>query len=137
MFSNNQSEILASKNLKEENITYKNIGIGNSVIKVKVALSEEEKRKGLSGREFLPKDQGLLFIFNKPGFYQFWMKEMNFPIDIVWIGDNLEIIDLTENLKPDSYPQTFFPSKPAQFVLEVNAGWIKRHYIKKGMTARI
>ena len=137
LFSGRENQFFPLKNLKEENIIYKNIAMGDSVIKAEIALSEEEKRKGLSGRKFLPEDAGMLFIFDKPNLYVFWMKEMKFPIDIIWIGDNLEIIDITENLNPDSYPRTFFPSKPAQFVVEVNAGWVKKHYIKKGMTVRI
>lgn len=126
-----------SKNPKEENIFIENIAMGDSVIKVEIAISEEEKKRGLSGRKFLPENQGLLFVFDKSGFYSFWMKDMNFPIDIVWLGNNLEIIDMGENLGPETYPQTFFPQRPAKFVLEVNAGWIKRHNIKLGMTAKV
>ena len=79
----------------------------------------------------------MLFVFDKSGFYPFWMKEMNFSIDIVWIGDNWEIIGVAENLNPDSYPQTFSPSQPVWLVLEVNAGWVKRHNIKTGMTVKV
>lgn len=136
LFSGRESQFLLSKNSKEENIIHKNIKIGESTVKIEVAISEEDKKRGLSGREFLPEDQGLLFVFELPGFHSFWMKEMNFPIDIIWIGDNLEIIGIEENLDPDSYPQIFSPPKPTWLVLEVNAGWAKRHNAEAGMTAK-
>ena len=137
LFSNRGNETLAPKNLKKEKIVHKNIGIGDSIVRAEIALSEEEKKKGLSGKESLAEAAGMLFVFDKSGFYPFWMKEMNFSIDIVWIGDNWEIIGVAENLNPDSYPQTFSPSQPVWLVLEVNAGWVKRHNIKTGMTVKV
>ena len=137
LFSNHEKGILASKNLKKENIAYKNIKISDSIIKAEIAASEENKKRGLSGRESLVETAGMLFVFDKSGFYPFWMKEMNFSIDIVWIGDNWEIIGVAENLNPDSYPQTFYPPKPARLALEVNAGWAKKNNVKIGMTASV
>ena len=57
---------------------------------------------------------------------------MDFPIDIIWIDENKKIIDLTEDARPDSYPQTFVSKNPALYVLEVNAGTIKKYEIKIG-----
>jgi len=97
--------------------------INRSVIYIDVAQTPEEKQLGLSGRESLGNNEGLLFVYDKPGQHQFWMKDMNFPIDIIWIADDYRVIDITKDLIPDTYPETFTSSKPAQYVLEVNAGY--------------
>lgn len=106
--------------------------IGNKTILVEIAKTLEVKTKGLSGREFLKKNQGMLFVYERPGFYSFWMKEMRFPIDIIWISENHEIIDVTKNISPDSFPKTFRSQKPAQYVLEVNAGFSDKNNIQAG-----
>lgn len=104
--------------------------IGSNKVRVKIVQSSEEREAGLSGRKNLGADEGLLFVFNLPGYYAFWMKEMNFPIDIIWIGDRGQIVDLSEDLSPNSYPQTYKPKLPARYVLEVNAGWIEKNQVK-------
>ncbi|MCX8009506.1 MAG: DUF192 domain-containing protein, partial [Patescibacteria group bacterium] len=73
--------------------------------------TQEKRTRGLSGRDFLPENKGMLFIFEKPDYYTFWMKEMKFPLDFIWIrGD--EIVEITENVKPEDYqPPKFFTSK--------------------------
>jgi len=116
---------------------YRNILIGNSVVKAEVSMTPESREKGLSGRVGLLDGEGMLFIFDKPGFYNFWMKDMNFPIDIIWISENLEIADITENVEPKSFPKTFSASKPARFVLEVNAGWAEKHSVKTGANVKV
>lgn len=97
--------------------------VNRQTILIEVAQTAEEKEQGLSGRESLPSGEGLLFVYDKPGQYQFWMKDMNFPIDIIWVADNYRVIDITKNLTPDTYPESFTSSKPAQYVLELNAGY--------------
>ncbi|GEM_PF-714126 len=108
------------------------IRVGNTDIPVEVAETPAEKEKGLSLRESLPQSQGLLFLFDAPLQYQFWMKEMKFPIDIIWIGADKRVMDITENLDPATYPKTFNPSQPAQYVLEVNTFFAQMHGIKIG-----
>ncbi len=106
--------------------------IGNKTISVEIAQTEAERTKGLSGRKNLSPDSGMLFIFDKPDFYQFWMKDMNFPLDIVWLDKNYQVVDLTENLLPSSYPATVTSLKLAQFVLEMASGSIEGLQIKVG-----
>lgn len=73
--------------------------IKDKVIKVEIADSKQERSKGLAGREGLEKDSGMLFIFEKKDKYQFWMKDVKFPLDLIWIdGDN--IVEITENVPP-------------------------------------
>ncbi|MEK7586528.1 MAG: DUF192 domain-containing protein [Patescibacteria group bacterium] len=109
------------------------IKIGETVFKVEIADNDEERARGLSGRANLPEDQGLLFDFIVPSRPGFWMKEMNFPIDIVWLNENWKIVDLTENFTPESYPQIIFPKSAVKYVLEINAGLIK----KSGFTVKV
>lgn len=114
------------------------INIENKVsIKAELADTNIKRTKGLSNKEKLAENQGMLFVFEKPGFYSFWMKEMKFPIDILWIDSEQKVIDLTENLSPETFPQIFQPLKPVQYVLEVNAGFIKKYNIKIGDKIKI
>ncbi len=108
------------------------IKVGDVFINVELAVTPHEHAQGLSGRTSLPENQGMLFMFDKPGQYSFWMKDMNFPIDIIWIDENYRIADITKNLSPDTFPQSFQPSKPAQYVLEVTAGFADRNNINIG-----
>lgn len=117
----------------EKEYSYKKIIIGDKTIFVEIADSQEKRTKGLSGRNSLPKNKGMLFLFDKPDFYGFWMKGMNFPLDFIWIKDN-EVIELTKNVKPEDFqpPNLLIPKDRVNKVLEVNAGFIEEFNIKIG-----
>jgi|SRR3989338_4612398 len=100
--------------------------IGTSTIMVEVVDTKEKRDKGLSGRERLPKGEGMLFVFEEPNFYTFWMPDMRFAIDIIWISSEKRVVDITPGVPPDSYPQLFSPEEPAQYVLEVPAGVVMK-----------
>lgn len=109
--------------------------IGTAIITAEVARTPAAHDKGLSGRTELLPDTGLLFVFDVPDVYYFWMKDMSFPIDIIWIGSDMRIVDLTESVQPASYPAEFTSRAPAQYVLEVPAGTIKKQNFHIGDTA--
>lgn len=109
-----------------------NLKLGDKTIKAVVAKTESEKSQGLSGKEKITDGDGMFFPFEKEGQYYFWMQNMNFPIDIIWLDKNYTIVDLTRNLKPDSYPNSVTSQKPAQFILEINTGLIDKYQLKKG-----
>ena len=96
--------------------------IGDGTFIVEVAETEEERSLGLSGRTTLPEGRGLFFIFEIPGKYGFWMKEMNFPIDIVWIDESWQVAGVERDVSPDSYPKIFYPVRAIKYVLELPAG---------------
>ena len=121
----------------KNNSSYKKIKLGDVILKTEIALSADEKQKGLSGRDYMKENNGMLFIFPQSGLYPFWMKDMKFPIDIIWLDDGLKIIGLEKNIKPNTFPEKFSPPSPAKFVLEVNGGWSDENKIKEGMTARV
>ncbi len=106
--------------------------IGESKLKVEIADSEEERVRGLSGREGLERKSGLLFVFKKSDIHSIWMKDMKFSIDIIWIADNMQVIHIQENVTPETYPATFSSDRPARFVLEVPAGFVSKEGIKNG-----
>lgn len=95
---------------------------GKVPVYVEIADSEEERTQGLSGREALSPYTGKLFIFEHTGMYGFWMKDMRFPIDIVWIDESFRVVAITPSVSPDTFPDVFYPPTPIQFVLEINAG---------------
>ena len=96
--------------------------INNKTILVEIANTDAKREQGLSGRASLNPGSGMLFVFERPGLYGFWMKEMNFSLDIVWIDENGQVINIDKALEPETYPQVFYPVKPVKYVLELNAG---------------
>lgn len=108
------------------------VKINNIPIEVELAKTQEQQARGLSRRVALAENQGMLFIYDVPGRYAFWMKDMRFSIDILWIGADQKIVDISKNVSPESFPNVFQPSKPAQFVLEVNASFSDRNNIAVG-----
>ena len=108
------------------------IKIGEAELSVEIASSFREKERGLSNRDNLNQDRGLLFIFDKEDFYYIWMKDMKFPIDIVWIDGWGRVIEIKSAVAPSTYPKSFTSQKPAYYVLEVNAGWATENDIKIG-----
>lgn len=109
--------LLRQKNTRHQNLMI-NIKIGDKEYKVKEATSTEEKTKGLQGIEELPKDEGMLFYFDPPEDVQFWMKDVNIPLDIVFIDDDEEVIKVREGIPND---ETLIEAPNVAYVLEVNA----------------
>lgn len=114
------------------------VEIGGKTVKVEIANDPAEMQKGLSGRESLEDGRGMLFVFGEQGQTAFWMKDMKFPLDIIWIQDET-IVDIAANLPPlaGDYVSTYSPRVPANYVLEVNAGFAAEHGIKEGDQVKI
>lgn len=108
------------------------VTINGYELEIEIARTPEEQTRGLSGRGSLAENAGMLFVYENSLTPGFWMKEMNFPIDIIWISSDHKVIDITENIAPETFPQVFYPSLPVQYVLEVNAGWAESHNTKIG-----
>jgi uncharacterized membrane protein (UPF0127 family) len=116
----------------EKNINL--VKINDVFLNVEVVSTNESRAKGLSGRESLREDSGMLFIFNNTGNYLFWMKDMNFPIDIIWIDENYKIVLIEKNIKPDSYPALYGGGSQAKYVLETISGFSDTNNVKIGDT---
>lgn len=105
-------------------------------IPVELAKTEEEIQKGLSNRASLEPDQGMLFVFNEPKIYKFWMRDMQFPLDMIWINND-KIVGIEKNIPANfnhENPIFYSPPEPAQYMLEVNAGFAEANNINIGNT---
>ncbi|OGZ11976.1 MAG: hypothetical protein A2942_01705 [Candidatus Lloydbacteria bacterium RIFCSPLOWO2_01_FULL_50_20] len=112
------------------------VSIGSTEILVEIATTTADIRKGLSGRPSLDPRSGMLFMFPKPYMYKFWMSDMLFPLDMIWI-DNGIVVDISPNATTTfnpAAPNFYFPDEPAQYVLEVNVGFTATHGIVPGDT---
>ena len=97
---------------------------------VELALTEEEKNTGLGGREEICMSCGMLFVFSQSGKYSFWMKNMKFPLDIIWIADG-KISHIAKNI-PSEYQGIIAPDANADKVLEINGGLAEKFNFKTG-----
>jgi uncharacterized protein len=109
------------------------IKVGGAKFKIEIAKSSLEQARGLSGRESLAEDAGMLFIFNGNSIRSFWMAGMQFPLDIIWISGH-RVVGISENLPPASAGnvQIYNSPEPVDRVLEINAGLADRLGIKPG-----
>lgn len=128
--------IYFSINLINDNAKPSKIIINNKIIDIEIANTEEKRTKGLSLHKPLKENEGMLFIFAQPGFYGFWMKDMLFDLDFIWIQDE-KIVDLTENVSHNNQEKIYQPKVPVTQVLEVNSGFVKKNGVKMGDEVRI
>ena len=110
------------------------IYVGSKAVDVTVADEVDERLLGLSNTESLGEQRGKLFIFDENAKHGIWMKDMNYPIDIIWIDSNLKVVHIAENVSPRTYPEIFAPSVDARFVLEVNAYFVSSTRVEVGNT---
>lgn len=106
--------------------------VGQTHLYLNIVTKLADQEKGLSGQNALPSNAGMLFAFAKPTIPAFWMKEMKFPLDLIWIDANQRVVGISPNLGPETYPQTFTSGRSVQYVLEVNAGWAAKNNLKLG-----
>ncbi len=97
-----------------------------------VADTMSTRIEGLSNTPYLPDNVVKLFAFGVPGTHSIWMKDMNYPLDIIWIAEQGEIVHIEENVSPDTFPESFGSPTPAWFVVEANAGFVAEHDVQVG-----
>ena len=114
------------------------VRIGSASYFVDLAVLPEERQQGLSGRPSLAADAGMLFIFEEEQQLHFWMKDMRFPLDIIWIDAQCRLVEVAAdvptpppNAGNEEIPRVQSPS-PSRFVLEVNAGEAARNGLSAG-----
>jgi hypothetical protein len=105
----------------------KQVEIEGAVFDVDLAINEESRVHGLSGRGYLGVNHGILFVFDTPAAHFFWMKGVKMPLDIIWIDEKKQIMDMVEDVKPDSYPVQFGTNEDSLYVLEFPAGTAKKY----------
>lgn len=114
-----------------------NVTVKSLSVQAEVVVKTADRKKGLSKRDSLPLGQGMLFVFENIGPYGFWMKDMRFAIDVIWIDDSKRIIDIASNIPPepgksDRELMIYKPKGDARYVLEVNAGLSQLHGLAPG-----
>lgn len=106
-------------------------------VDVEVADNFTTRARGLMGRNSLGPNEGMLFVFDKPGIYPFWMVNTSIPLDAIHIAENGTVVDVI-SMEPCGLNvakcQLYTPKAPAKYVLEVNMGFAARHGVAAGMT---
>ena len=112
-----------------------NLIVGEARLAVEVANDDAKRQQGLSGREVLPKDGGMLFVFDEPGRYEFWMKDMRFALDMLWLASG-QVTEVTANVPAPSSatpePVRIRPQQAVDMVIEVPAGWAAANRVSVG-----
>ena len=113
--------------------------INNHTFSVELALTDTQKAKGLGDRDSLPAETGMLFPYDHPDRYTFWMKGMRFPLDFIWINGNY-VADITPDvpIAQNGQPLAIYqPKVPADKIFEVKAGTVAEDGIKIGDSVKI
>jgi len=97
-----------------------------------VMRTDAELEKGLSGTKSLASNQAMVFAFPHDDKWSMWMKGMNYPIDIVWLNVDKEVIYTVKDAQPSSYPQKFTPDQAAKYVIELPSGTVAKLGIQNG-----
>ncbi len=105
---------------------------GGVSMRIELALTEAAREKGLGGRTVLPSKYGMLFVFAKDGRYGFWMKDTLVPLDMFWLSDKGQVVYIARDVATSTYPNVFYPSVPARYVLETAAGFGRTHGVATG-----
>jgi uncharacterized membrane protein (UPF0127 family) len=101
-----------------------------------IADSDAERQLGLSNTKEIPVGVAKIFIFDTSDTWSFWMKDMNYSIDIFWLDENGRVVYVVESVSPETYPHTSFaPQVPAKYVIETKAGFAKENNITVGAVA--
>jgi uncharacterized membrane protein (UPF0127 family) len=106
------------------------IGAGMHNIKAEVAETPQEHEIGLMYRTSMGSNEGMIFVFDRPGQQCFWMKNTLIPLAVAFVADDGTIVNVDE-----MKPQTLDPhcsTKQVRFVLEMNTGWFAKRGIKAG-----
>lgn len=104
--------------------------IGAHPLKVEVATDEEQRSRGLMFRKSLPRDEGMLFVFEDPGYYAMWMKNTLIPLSVAFVDREGVILNIA-----DMQPQTLdshLANGPALYAIEANLGWFASHQVRAG-----
>ena len=106
-------------------------------LKAEIADDQTEREKGLSGREDLADNSAMLFKFETESKdHCFWMKDTKFSLDMIWLDANKKVVTIKNNVAPETYPNSFCPGQPAQYVIEIPAGKSDMYGLKQSAQVR-
>ena len=109
--------------IESEIVIEASVTINGKTIEIEIADEPDERSRGLMFRESLTKDTGMLFLFDREDFYSFWMMNVNFNLDLIWINSNGNVVHIERDV-PSCFMScpTYAPREAARYVLELNSG---------------
>lgn len=131
-----QQEPMIDKEVRSGTNGYRqvDVNVNGFLLIADIATTDEQKTKGLSVKDSLAENEGMLFVFDDEAQHPFWMKNMKFPIDIIWIDSDKRVVHIEHNLQPCSSEllcPIYKPVGDSLYVLETVAGFTERHGIVK------
>jgi uncharacterized membrane protein (UPF0127 family) len=111
-------------------------GAGGLSVEVEVVSSDHDTMRGLMYRKSMPEEHGMLFHLRAREDHQFWMHNTCIPLDLLYIDDDGLIVGIAENA-PTLSDDTVSVGCPSRYVLEMNAGWTRRHGVKAGQKVNL
>ena len=133
--NNSMKEFLANANVTDSEYLKGYAIVDNYKILVDIALTDKQVQDGLAIKNSLNENEGMLFFLGEPRKASFWMKNMKFPIDIIWLDENFSIVHVEKELQPCEsvfYCKSYKPNSEALYVLETIAGFTKNHNMQIG-----
>jgi len=132
-----QQELIISKEVRSGSNGYRqvSVSVNGLVLIADIAATDEQRTKGLSVKDSLAENEAMLFVFNNEDEHTFWMKNMKFPIDIIWIDADKTVVHIEHSLQPcrsDLLCPTYKPIEDSLYVLETVGGFAEKHGIAKG-----
>lgn len=112
-----------------------NISINNYTLLADLSITYEQILLGLSNKSSIKENEGMLFVLNPSSRRGFWMKDMKFPIDVIWLNENKEIVHIKKSLEPCvANCPVYYPDRESKYVLETVAGFADKQNLKVGNT---
>jgi uncharacterized membrane protein (UPF0127 family) len=120
-----------------QNKEVKGVVVGNKEYQLEIVTSPEDLKKGLAKFEDIEDNQGMLFVFDTPGRWSIWMKDMKFNIDIIFLNEEKEVVTMFRNVKFENHENVFMyrkyiPDFDSKYVIELKEGEIEKNKIKIG-----
>lgn len=110
------------------------VQIGDVNYSLELVSTDATRQQGLSGKPNLEPNTGMLFDFKQNGYWQIWMKDMNFAIDILWLNNQKQVVGVKTEALPQNYPESYGAEQQSQYVIELPEGSVNERNIKIGDT---
>ncbi len=126
LISTTTQSIAESAEFLASSLSRTTIKTASSSIIALIADNDVTQEKGLGGFKALGDKEGMLFVFETPEVQGFWMKDTLIPLDMIWIDENKNVVGVSANILPSTFPEIFYSPSPVKYVLEINAGSAKK-----------
>lgn len=132
-----QQDMIIGEDMRQGSNGYQqvNVTVNGLVLAADISATNEQRTQGLSVKDRLVENEAMLFVFGNEAEHTFWMKDMKFPIDIIWIDSDKTVVHIEHNLQPCSFGvlcPTYKPNDDSLYVLETVGGFAEKYGIVKG-----